>query len=380
MKNSELKVLLSFAHYGEAQFFFSDPYLSLQVDPQYPFFWRGKGFDLVLTGEGLWDAFYRLGLVLSCYRSSYSYILNLGICGSLIPEFKVGDVVAVDTSYLWYHGEWEGISFCRMREGDGVACGDRINGKWVDCVTHPQRVVEASYKRVLGGYAEIVDRELWAIGFLGNRYHLPWLSIKIVSDDVSNDTSCSLVFQARENFARALKSVFDTSFRNGSNSFDKKINQPLVTVQTNEEEVEAQVDSLLNDPDFYWTHSLKLQFVKLKDQLPHLEKKMIETLKQNKTLKPKVRAMKLLEYLRFCQDPLQRDLLKRQCDLQEGMAQQGIQLKFDERGERLFFQFAVDDAKSLEEKIFYLQNSLPLLFPLDKAPMVTQRASQDKST
>jgi len=60
----------------------------------------------------------------------------------------------------------------------------------LDCITCSSRILEDEAAKKLRAFAQIVDREVWAIGKVSNLFKIPFYSYKLISDIAGNKTDC----------------------------------------------------------------------------------------------------------------------------------------------------------------------------------------------
>ncbi len=195
--------LLTFAHRGEAQVFLKrENYKSIS------FFFDGlyeNGGDLLLiTGEGLQKTTEKTAAVCASYNKKISHVINFGIAGSLSPELTLGEIYSVRTVYK----ENEFHSFTTRGMTSRTA-------PHFDCISALERVVNDEKAAKLGCFAQIVDRELWAIGSLASLFKIPFRSHKLIADQflfqTGSQTSC---FDLRERAADFSEKIYDYFYQN----------------------------------------------------------------------------------------------------------------------------------------------------------------------
>lgn len=186
--------LLIFAHRGEAQ-------VSLKRESYKPrsFYFDGlceNGKDLLLiTGEGLQKTTEKVAAVCASYREKISQIINLGIAGSLSPELTLGEIYSVRTVY----------------KEDGFHSFTTPESSRFDCISACRRVLNDEKAAKLGCFAQIVDRELWAIGSCASLFKIPFRSYKLITDHAGSQTSC---FDLKEHAPYFSGKIYDYFYRN----------------------------------------------------------------------------------------------------------------------------------------------------------------------
>ncbi|MBC7430209.1 MAG: hypothetical protein H7336_16465 [Bacteriovorax sp.] len=257
--------LLTFAHRGEAQAFLS-AYTFKPVD----FFFDGllisPEYYLLITGEGPHAASEKTTAVLAKFSESITHVYNIGVAGSLTPELKMHDLLWIRTSYAHHAEKLEFKSF--SSENSKAAH---------DCMTAFNRVLDMEEKRKLSHFANIVDRELWAIASAANLFKKPYLALKIISDEMkaTEIDICKFVKEEAPLLSEKLLHEFQKT--------------ELLTVK----KITPKIDSeFLNDPLFYFTTS---QERKLNSTLQAITLKGLT--EKELVMDSEVRAIKVMDKL-----------------------------------------------------------------------------------
>lgn len=268
-----MKKLLTFAHRGEAQAFFSAyPFKSVE------FFFDGlfesEHYFLLITGEGPHNASEKTISVLAKFKNCIDEVYNIGVAGSLNALLVKNDIVWIRSAFAHHAERLEFKSYTSSQK-------NAVH----DCMTAHTRVLSPDLKHKLSLFAHVVDRELWAVASAAQLFKLPIYAIKIISDDTTDNSEEICQFVKTE--APLFSSKLLLEFRSSS-SPKLTQNQPL------------KQNKLLEDPDFYFTTS---QERKLKSLLTSLKNKgcELETLNfgpiKERELSPKDRTRHLLQFL-----------------------------------------------------------------------------------
>ena len=182
--------LLVFAHRGEAQEFIK--YFSFVPLNGRDDLYQDKAAKrmLLISGEGIYEVFARLGRILGSYN--IAKVHNLGIAGSLDQNLQPGDAISVRTVYL--HQDAPHFQSFTL---------DDTNAQ-VDLITSAQRVLDGNYATELSHFAPAVDRELWAAAKVCKEAAIPLFSTKLVSDMAGDETNCFDLKQRAMEFSTAL--------------------------------------------------------------------------------------------------------------------------------------------------------------------------------
>jgi len=345
------KRLLSFAHFGEAQFFLSDPRFAFKKSSQYDFFFEGDSVDLILTGEGIFQTLFRLTQILTDTRGTQRYqdCLNIGIAGSLTPDLKKYDISQVRTVYYLKEKSFEFQSF--------TSSNSKVSGTInYDVVTSHDRVIDQQIKAEISGFGDMVDRELWALAFVCHQFNLPWNSYKLISDELSFKTDCKLIYEARDTFAKLLHEKLHLQILPS-----EKIDQSNEISNTTKHEDLDWIETLLNSSNLHWTQTLKAEFIKLTQLLSSESLLLAQTKSQemlaHSKLSPKVKAMKIVDELRALTNPLMAEYRNQRQILADTWARHGIVIQFDPKGENLElqFRFKARTQLGLKKKVASLQ-------------------------
>jgi nucleoside phosphorylase len=164
--------LIHLAHRGEAQQFLKD--LDVSADQSMEGLYIGDNEVVLIGSEGIENTLAKLAYCLG--RFKISEVLNFGIAGALDKNLNLDEVYEIRTSYCFN----EKIQYKSFQ----------ANLKGVDCITTNKRVLESDYAEELSNFAPIVDRELWAIGFVCKTQNIPFSSYKLISDYAGAQTNC----------------------------------------------------------------------------------------------------------------------------------------------------------------------------------------------
>jgi len=338
------KTLLSFAHYGEAQFFLDNSEFQFKKHSYLGYFYEGETCDLLLTGEGVISTLFRVAQILSKNAElKYSKVLNLGVVGSISKKYQPFDLVSIRTVYNLNQSQLQHHSFTNSLP---------THLPQVDLITVQDRVLELKAKREVSGFGEVIDRELWATAYACYQAKTEWASIKVVSDDLSSHTDCKLIFDQKKEFSQLLSGAYQKFFVLDTGTQINKSKEALPYMPIYEKVILA--------PELHWTESLKSELKRLLHILGSEKKesvlKTIEDLSQNRSLNPKVRAIKLLDHLRAISNPLLFEYKTRRTSLADRWKPHGVQIQFDSKGENLdlTFKFSCQTQQGLKNKIHSL--------------------------
>lgn len=232
--------LLTFAHRGEAQAFLSN-YTFTPVSFFFDGLLKSNDYYLLITGEGPHSAGEKTTAVLAKYNDEISEVYNIGVAGSLNSNLKLHEIIWVRTAYAHHAEKLEFKSFSSQN-------ANAVN----DCITAYTRVLDISEKTKLSHFANIVDRELWAIASSARLFKKPYNSLKIISDDFKNLNSDICSFVKEEAPLLSAKLLLE---------FQRSENQPLLKKDKTKEM------TFLNDPAFYFTTSQERKLLSLIDGL-----------------------------------------------------------------------------------------------------------------
>lgn len=271
--------LLTFAHRGEAQAFLS-AYSFKPVSFFFDGLLKSNNYFLLITGEGPHSASEKTTSVLAKLGEEVTEVYNFGVAGSLNSKLKLHDLIWVRTSYAHHAEKLEFKSYS----------SDTINTNANnDCITAYARALDSDEKNKLSHFANIVDRELWAIASAAHLFKKPYKSLKIISDDLKNIEGdiCKFVKEEAPLFSEKLLA-----------EFQKNENRPVPPKKDPQEII------FINNPIFYFTTSqkrkllstlegLKLKGLKEEDLLNSPEIEAIISLDKL----PKERTRLLLQFM-----------------------------------------------------------------------------------
>jgi nucleoside phosphorylase len=248
--------LFVFAHRGEAQSFLdNDGYKAITNE-----LYQNDKSLLLITGEGMFEVMIKLTKILENYK--INEIINLGVCGAL-QDIKQ-DIYSIRTVY----GQEQFKSFT---SNDPQAM--------TDIITSQDRALTKQDKEKLSPFAQLVDRELWAIAYVANKYKIPFRAYKLISDNVNETDFCDRVKERASLYSQDLYNK------------DRQVNLPN---------------------GFYFTRQQEIQFHDLKTKCAALNididiligQAMIEKL-------PKKRTSLLISLMRHALNPMKSDVEKK---------------------------------------------------------------------
>jgi hypothetical protein len=221
------QTLLVFAHYGEAQTFIEHFQLEKNGDDLF----SHEQIDLLITGEGHYSVIRKLTDYLA--RHKPLRIINLGLAGALRNEMISQNIYAVRTCYS-FNPEIEFKSFTTSYAGDHPQA---------DCLSYFSRLKDEVVKKELSHFASLVDREVWAIGYVCHDYQLPFFSFKLVSDEANEGTRCELISAKAQEYSEKLLHFYLSLAEIANTQEKSKIDLPFATL-TQHRMIEQQLKYL----------------------------------------------------------------------------------------------------------------------------------------
>lgn len=227
--------LLIFAHRGEAQAFFGHWDLN-PVSFYFNGLFRSKDYFVLITGEGPKEASEKTVAVLSSFKNEISKVINIGVAGSLTSKLKVGDLTWVRSSYAQNAQRCEFKSYTSKHHTSH------------DCITAYARITTVEDKKTLAHFADMVDRELWAIASAAHLFKMDFLALKIISDESDGSDFCQIVKDEAPLLSKKLFEEFNRF------EADEKNLAPTPVVLHAPKSNSAE-DFILSHPKLYFTTS-----------------------------------------------------------------------------------------------------------------------------
>lgn len=339
--------LITFAHRGEAQAFFS-AYSFTPVEFFFDGLLKSEDYYLLITGEGPQAASEKTICVLAALHNDISHVYNLGVAGSLNHKLKKYDLLWVRTAYAHHAERLEFKSYTSQ------------NPKaFTDCLTAFNRVLNPIEKQKISHFADLVDRELWAISSAAHLFKKPFDALKIISDelneekDIENSDICQ--------FIKAEAPVFSDKLMHEFNLSQRSIKKEIAAIPKH---------LFLGDTHFYFTISQERKLLSLLEGLK-LKRFSIESLPNHPDIlaimelgkSPKERTKLLLQFLSDQLNPISvkiRNSLNHCLDpLHEANIQTGFDVDFEE--DWLNLSMRIHSTRDLEKiknalKIFSYQD------------------------
>ncbi len=165
---TEKKPLLIFAHTGEAQSFLENSTFK-KVEFSLAKVYQSRKEILLISGEGYLEILPRLTAFIESRLSRLSALINLGVAGALNRRLALDQLVAIKAVRL------EADLHCQPLH-------TQTPGAEYTCVTAMQRVLDEHSARRLARFADVVDREAWAVCKTACLFNLPVYCFKLISD------------------------------------------------------------------------------------------------------------------------------------------------------------------------------------------------------
>jgi len=181
---------LVFAHRAEAQVFLEQRAFKPVKD--FNHLYMDHECFLFITGEGIFETLCKITSLLTQFPQITS-ITNLGIAGSLDPKLEERTTYLIRTIYGNLNQEFQFKSFSSSSTQSEI-----------DCMSCDYRVADSKQKDHLSAYAQIVDRELWAIAYASSLKKIPWQSLKCISDQADDTYSCQSIKEKAEDYSKLL--------------------------------------------------------------------------------------------------------------------------------------------------------------------------------
>jgi hypothetical protein len=300
-----MSFLFCFAHRGEAQIWLESAKWQALTTNLYQDDYKNY---LLITGEGPWEASSELFRAFTCDlpRDQRYLIINIGLVGAFAhADLEIGQIVLPQTFHLAYpKGEMEFQTFS-FDSSLLKSFPSLMNAslKKVDLVTSFERHhQESAAIEKMKLFADVVDRESWALAQCAKSLQHPFISIKVVSDQITqmhNVRVCDFVKEKAESFLIKLWPFFDQHF------FQETITLPLMASSHINLELEDLTKHL------YLTHSHRQQWHELlKKMANHLNENEQNKIVQNLHLiindqhfRPKEKTKMIIELIQKTLDP-----------------------------------------------------------------------------
>jgi hypothetical protein len=282
------KPLLVFAHPGEAQSFLKAySYQALASNfPEFIKLYETNEHYLLICGEGKYLSLQNISIIFSLLSDKISIMINLGICACLDTHLKKYDLFQIRTCY-GYGQTPQFHSFTSSQTLPSL--------KALDCLTVENRVKLKEDKQKYSAFAPLLDRELWSLAYASQKFKIPWMAIKTVSDILNENTQCQNIFEEAAIYSQNLLSCYQEIY-------DQK-------PQTEKVSLEQIAFNHLLQNQFYFTQSQKHRFFDLWKKLtllhPGLEisEFINEVINNAQKQKHKVKTQKLLKLLELKLNP-----------------------------------------------------------------------------
>lgn len=307
--------LISIAHLGEAQSFIRQ--LKLKKIDNYCY--QGENTILIITGEGPSEVFCLLPFYIAKYLPSR--IINFGIAGALDKSIQIEKIYSIQTTY----GHME-----KSPRFQSFTSAD--NDATKDCITCEMRIFDNNFAKHLSSFAEIVDREVWAVGKVAKKFKIPFYAYKMISDYAGEETSCFDLKERAKYFSDSL------------------VNHYLSNVLT----LEAAKNNMEDDFNFHLSFTQKKSLHKLMNKL-NLNTKNINNIfnelkEQNPKKREKELASVLIKKLQYSLNPVNEKIERKFHQLAKGFDEIGAKLLFNPQTDKknLTLRMDINDQKNID--------------------------------
>ena len=169
-------LLLTIAHKEEGSVFIERKH-TLPVEFSFPGLYRSEDQLLLLTGEGVTSTLKKVHSVLEYFGNKIDRVINIGIAGSLRSDLQINQFYGIRK--VFYEPYLQNPEKTYSTGNERAA---------FDCITSFQTVKSNEYARQLAMFAQIVDRELWAMAHICKSFNLPFSAYKLISDQAVEQT------------------------------------------------------------------------------------------------------------------------------------------------------------------------------------------------
>lgn len=192
--------MLCFAHRAEAATLISDGFSSDAALPG--LLYRRGNTCLLITGEGIEDVSVNLSRALTL-KPEVTEIINIGTALHLRKQnhktsLKTDNIYPVRTAYSASETGPGFKSFTAQYTG---------NEPYIDVITSRERILTGDSAVYLSEFADAVDREIWAVGYVAEKFRLPFSSYKLLlklPSENENNSICEKI----QNSAAAISDRF----------------------------------------------------------------------------------------------------------------------------------------------------------------------------
>jgi hypothetical protein len=333
--------LLTFAHRKEAQVFIH--HFNFEMIPfHFDGLFYSNNMYLLITGEGMQSASEKTTAVLSVYAKEITEVFNLGVAGSVSKNILKDEIYAIRTCYA---KPFEHIEFKSFSSKNQFAN--------IDCMTINTRAISLNIRKELSMFANIIDREAWAIGSSAYLFKKSFQAIKYISDDLNSENFCQLIIEDAPLISKKLLDYFLANY-----------------FKENTQKIVASIDSFYSDKTFYFTVTHKrifeqtLKNLKIKDITFEylLNDPKINEIKAQDIL-PKERTKILLNYLTELLNPIHRKINHELHKVIGPYKINNIEIQYDRQFEsgKMLATIAFENRADLEKNLKTLKE-----FPIEK--------------
>ena len=180
--------LLTFAHFLEAKAFIT--HFNLEQNSKFNSLYTGEQMLVLITGEGANNVSFSLNKLFNLGDSQIDRIINMGTCGALNKQLKIGRPLVI----------------AQVLGEDSIesAATGQVG---VTCVSAREKVNDELYRSKLKALADICDREAWFVVNFAKKHGKEFNCFKVISD-FSTEVNLSTIKKNMETFGQNLLDLY----------------------------------------------------------------------------------------------------------------------------------------------------------------------------
>lgn len=156
---------------------------------EHPRIAKGKGIILILSGIGKINSIISVNDILKKLENKPDIVIDTGTCGAISKDIKIFDLVTSITAIDYYNIDMKGllIKNCNIELLNDIIPKLNIGRRVVSSIENSINKEEMRDKLYKKG-SDIVTWETSAIFSLCKKENIPFVSIRVVSDNCNQDT------------------------------------------------------------------------------------------------------------------------------------------------------------------------------------------------
>lgn len=365
ISNYQFKRLFVFAHKGEAQTFIKEMQMKLS-ETSSPLAKKGQLYQnrkdyLLISGEGSYQTILNLSHLFTTLPE-IDEIYNFGIAGLLNLKGKINQIYPINICYGYRETDFNYQSFPTNISNKIFTkiSSKTLNQKSLSCISSDKRIKNHNTAKKLSVIADLVDREIWAIGYTCHFFKKRFYSYKIISDIANESTNCFNIKNKAKFFSDKLyhyaleNAILEEPLKQKKSQaklsieeFLKIINKYFHISYYQKKKILHLLDLIVIDKKLKWDE----------EELVVIINSLFSNQKEQENKMDKKKMNLFISKIDKEINPYKKKVIEKITKITKGLVSKKINLKIDENYQKdeIHFHFKVNNSKDYQTKIAQLK-------------------------